>query len=89
MIDAASVQAIAAVGALMLALITLIGGWVYWLVRDLRREIDNLRDDMRRSLRELQDEMRRNHRELLVLLTGHTHGDGTPPVFHQLPDLGN
>lgn len=70
-IDAASVQAIAAVGALMLALITLIGGRVYWLFRDLR------------------DEMRRNHRELLALLAGHTHGDGTSPVFHQLPDLGD
>ncbi len=78
MIDAASVQAIAAVGALMLALITLIGGWVFWLVRDLRSEIGNLRE-----------EMRRNHREVLALLAGHTHGDGTPPVFHWLPGVGD
>ena len=39
MIDTATLQAIAAVGVLMLALITLIGTWVSWLVRGLRVEI--------------------------------------------------
>ena len=37
--DATTVQAIAAVGALILAQMTLIGGWVYWLVRHLRSEM--------------------------------------------------
>ena len=68
MIDAATFQAIAAVGGMILALLTLTGAWTYWLIRDLRSE------------------MRRNHRELLALLGGHTHADGTPPVFHRLPD---
>ena len=82
MIDAATFQAIAAVGALMLAMITLIGGWVYWLVRDLRA-------DMRAEMREMRAEMRRNHSDVVALLEGHTHGDGTPPVFHRLPAGGS
>ena len=65
--DATIAQAIAAVGALILAQMTLIGGWMYWLMRDLRSE------------------MRRDHQELLVLLSGHTHADGSPAVFHNLP----
>ena len=79
--DATTVQAIAAVGALILAQMTLIGGWVYWLVRDLRSEMRHNRSEMRHN----RSEMRRNHQELLVLLNGHTHADGSPAVFHNLP----
>ncbi len=79
MIDAASVQAIAAVGALMLALITLIGGWTWWLVRDLDR-------NLRREMGEIRSEMRRNHREILALLEGHTHGNDGAAVFRRFPD---
>ena len=79
--DATTVQASVAVGALILAQITLIGGWVYWLVRDLRSDMRDLRSEVR----DLRSEMRRNHQELLVLLTGHTHADGSPAVFHHLP----
>ncbi len=69
----------------MLAQITLIGGWVYWLVRDLRTDMRDLCSDMRSEMRDLRSEMRRNHQELLVLLNGHTHADGSPAVFHHLP----
>ena len=58
-LDAAGIQAIAAVGALMLAMITLIGGWTYWLVRDAER---NLRTEMsfhREELRLYREEMDR------------------------------
>ena len=79
--DATTVQAIAAVGALLLAQMTLIGGWVYWLVRDLRGEVH----DVRSEVRDMRSEMRRNHQELLVYLNGHTHADGSPAMFHHLP----
>ncbi len=41
-----SLQSIAAVGGMILALLTLNGAWTYWLVSDLRAE-------MRRNHREL------------------------------------
>ena len=60
----------------MPALITLIGGWTYWLVRD--------------SEQNLRREMERNHREMLDLLRGHTHGqDNAPPVFRIQPEPGD
>ena len=55
-LDAAGIQAIAAVGAPMLVLI---GGWTYWLVRDAER---NLRTEMsfhREELRLYREEMER------------------------------
>ena len=78
MLDA-SLQPIAALGGMLLGLLTLIGAWTYWLIRNVERQI---RDVARR----LGDRIDRNHRELLALLGNHTHGDGTPPVFHRLPD---
>ena len=77
--DPANIQAMAAFGAMLLALVTLIGGWMYWLVRDLREEI-------RRVERDLREEMHRNHREQMTLLQYHTHGDDGLPMFHQVPD---
>ena len=60
----------------MLAHITLVGGWTYWLVRD--------------SEQNLRREMERNHREMLDLLRGHTHGqDNAPPVFRIQPEPGD
>ena len=65
-LDAAGIQAIAAVGALMLAMITLIGGWTYWLVRDaernLRTEMSFHREEMR-LYREEMDRIREDMRE--------------------------
>ena len=65
-LDAAGIQAIAAVGALMLAMITLIGGWTYWLVRDaernLRTEMSFHREELR-LYREGLDRIREDMRE--------------------------
>jgi predicted negative regulator of RcsB-dependent stress response len=98
MIDA---QGIAAVGGLMLAMITLIGGWVYWLFRDLRNDmraniqdlrndmqanIQDLRNDLRANIQDLENKMDRNHQAMLTLLQGHTHADDESAVFHRLPD---
>ena len=88
--DPANIQAMAAFGAMLLALVTLIGGWMYWLVRDLREEIRrverDLREEIRRVERDLREEMHRNHREQMTLLQYHTHGDDGLPMFHQVPD---
>lgn len=76
MAETISIEALAAAGGFMLALITLIGGWTYWLVRD--------------SERNLRREMERNHREILDLLRGHTHGqDDGAPVFRLNPEPGD
>ena len=70
MAETIGIEALAAAGGFMLALITLIGGWTYWLIRDsernLRREVASVEQNLRR-------EMERNHREMLDLLRGHTH----------------
>ena len=76
MTETIGIEALAAAGGFMLALITLIGGWTYWLVRD--------------SERNLRREMERNHREILDLLRGHTHGkDDGSPVFRLNPEPGD
>ena len=49
-------------------MITLIGGWVYWLFRGLR-------NDMRANIQNLENKMDRNHQATLTLLQGHTHDD--------------
>ena len=72
MVDATSLQAAAAIGGFMLALISLIGGWTWWLIRDvernLRREIEqnqeNLRREMERNQENLRREMERNQENL-------------------------
>ena len=87
MAETIGIEALAAAGGFMLALITLIGGWTYWLIRDsernLRREVASVEQNLRR-------EMERNHREMLDLLRGHTHGqDDAPPVFRLNPEPGD
>lgn len=83
MAETIGIEALAAAGGFMLALITLIGGWTYWLIRDSER---NLRREMERN----RQEMERNHREILELLRGHTHSqDNAPPVFRLNPEPGD
>ena len=89
MIEPATLQAMAAVGAMLTAAFAAIGGWVYWLHRDtehrlrdtetrLSDRMDRMSDQMERMERRLTEQMNRNHREVLVLLESHTHADGTP-----------
>ena len=83
MAETIGIEALAAAGGFMLALITLIGGWTYWLVRDSER---NLRREMERNRQETE----RNHREILDLLRGHTHDrDDGSPVFRLNPEPGD
>ena len=88
--DAAKVQAIAAIGGMMVALIGLMMGLMFWLVRNLER---NLIDRIDRAERDLGDRIDRveqkvdgNHTEILTLLQNHTHGPDDRPVFHRLTD---
>ena len=57
---------------------------------DLVSRIDQQRDDlvsrMDRQHDDMVSRMDRNHRDILVLLEGHTHGDGTPPAFRRITD---
>ena len=53
------------------------GGWVFWLVRDLRA-------DIRQQHQELRADMRQQHQDLLAVLQGHTHSAEGTAVFHQL-----
>ena len=76
MAETIGIEALAAAGGFMLALVTLIGGWTYWLIRD--------------SEQNLRREMERNHREKLDLLRGRTHGqDNAAPVFRLNPEPGS
>ena len=63
MIETTGIETLAAAGGLMLALITLIGGWTYWLVRDsernVRREMELNRQEMERSRQEMERNLRR------------------------------
>ena len=84
MAETIGIEALAAAGGFMLALI---GGWTYWLIRDsernLRREVASVEQNLRR-------EMERNHREMLDLLRGHTHSqDDGSPVFRLNPEPGD
>ena len=76
-LDAAGIQAIAAVGALMLAMITLIGGWTYWLVRDAER---NLRREMNLHQEEmnLRLEQMRKRRHASARICAATTGKSSP-----------
>ena len=76
MAETIGIEALAAAGGFMLALVTLIGGWTYWLIHD--------------SEQNLRREMERNHREMLDLLRGRTHGqDNAAPVFRLNPEPGS
>ena len=94
MAESIGIEALAAAGGFMLALITLIGGWTYWLVRDsernLRREVASVEQNLRREMERNRQETERNHREMLDLLRGHTHSqDDGAPVFRLNPEPGD
>ena len=99
MIEPATLQAMAAVGAMLTAAFAAIGGWVYWLHRDTEHRLrdterrltermdrmeERLTEQMNRMEERLTEQMNRNHREILTLLEGHVHADGTPAVFRRL-----
>ena len=68
MAETIGIEALAAAGGFMLALITLIGGWTYWLVRDsernVRREMDNLQQNLRREMELNRQEMERSRQAM-------------------------
>ena len=76
-------QTVAAIAGTLTAILGLSGAWSFWLIRTFAQ---HLTERMDRNYRDLEERMDRNHRELQAYLQGHTHGDGSPPVFHQLPD---
>ena len=80
--DATTIQALASVVAMVLATLTLVGGWMYWLVRDLRTD---MRTEMRNLLQDLRKDIRRNHVEIVILLQGHSHEEDGSAVFRKLP----
>ena len=55
-LDAADLQAIGAIGGLVLAnatlIVTILGGWTFWLVRDVRREMERDRQETARNLQD-------------------------------------
>ena len=87
-------QTIAGIAGTLTAILGLSGAWSFWLIRTfaqhlterMDRNYRNLEERMDRNYRDLEERMDRNHRELLAYLQGHAHADGSPPVFHQLPD---
>ena len=76
-------QTMAAIAGTLMAILGLSGAWSFWLIRTFAQ---HLTERMDRNYRDLEERMDRNHRELLAYLQGHAHSDGSPPVFHQLPD---
>ncbi len=56
------------------------------LTERMDRDYRHFEERMDRNYRDLTERMDRNHRELQAYLQGHAHADGSPPVFHQLPD---
>ena len=69
MVETVGIEALAAAGGFTLALITLIGGWNYWVTRgferNIRRELEGLERNLRREVenveQSLRREMERNH----------------------------
>ena len=98
--DATTIQAVASVVVMVLVLLTLVSGWMFWLVRDLRTdmrtevrdlrtEIQGLRTDLRTEMSNLRTEMskdiRRNHLEIMFFLQVHAHEEDGTVVFRKLP----
>ena len=87
-------QTVAAIAGTLTAILGLSGAWSFWLIRTfaqhlterMDRNYQHLTERMDRNYQQLTERMDRNHRELQAYLQGHTHADGSPPVFHQLPD---
>ena len=74
--EPATTQILAVVIPLFLAVAGLL---IVWTDRRLTNQMNRQYDD-------LVSRMDRNHRDILVLLEGHTHGDGPPPVFRRITD---
>jgi hypothetical protein len=99
--DAATIQAVAALGAVMVAAAGLLAGFVYWLHRELKQDLlseirrvesssdranKETREELRRTREELLAEMRRGNAQLLAALNGHIHDTETgAAVFRELP----
>ena len=56
------------------------------LTERMDRDYRHFEERMDSNHRDLTERMDRNHREMQAYLQGHAHADGSPPVFHQLPD---
>ena len=88
--DAATLQAVAAISAVLVALAALLAGLIYWLHRDLKQEFISesrwLGAKGDRNREETLAEMRRGNAQLLAALNGHTHDENTSAaVFRQAP----
>ena len=88
--DAATLQAVAAISAVMVALAALLAGFIYWLHRDLKQDFisESRRLDAKgdRNREETLAEMRRGNAQLLAALNGHTHDENTgAAVCHEIP----
>ena len=64
MLDATTIQALAALLAVIVAAVGLLNGFILWQIRDLKIEIRRLDDKIDRSNVELREEMRSSQAEL-------------------------
>ena len=64
MLDATTIQALAALLAVIVAAVGLLNGFILWQIRDLKIEIRRLDDKIDRSNVELREEMLRGQAEL-------------------------
>ena len=64
MLDATTIQSLAALLAVILAAVGLLNGFILWQIRDLKIEIRRLDDKIDRSNAELREEMLRGQAEL-------------------------
>ena len=64
MLDATTIQALAALLAVIVAAVGLLNGFILWQIRDLKIEIRRLYDKIDRSNAELREEMHRGNAEL-------------------------
>ena len=64
MLDATTIQALAALLAVIVAAVGLLNGFILWQIRDLKVEIRRLDDKIDRSNAELREEMRSSQAEL-------------------------
>ena len=64
MLDATTIQSLAAFLAVILAAVGLLNGFILWQIRDLKIEIRRLDDKIDRSNAELREEIHRGNAEL-------------------------
>ena len=84
--EPATTQILAVVIPLFLA----VAGLIVWtdrrLTNQMNRQYDDLVNRMDRQHDDMVSRIDRNHRDIMVLLEGHTHGDGPPPAFQRITD---